>query len=130
MPSGKVNWYDNDVILAVENATDEILTQLAFWIEGEAKPPPCPVDTGFMRNAIYAIGPERDHRSKAESEARGAADRPMAPMPQVGEHKAAIHGAAEYTVFQEMIHGFLYGALQRAQKQAPGVIREVGRERL
>ena len=125
---GKVNWYENDVLLRVEGATDELLTQLAFYVEGEAKVG-APVDTGFMRNAIYAIAPDQNHRSNAEAESSGAADRPLAPFPDVGAHEAAVHGAAEYTIYQEMARSFLYDALEKARAVAPGIIQEVGRNK-
>ena len=94
----QVNWYDNDVILAVENATDEILSQLAFFVEAEAKPL-MNVDTGFMRNATYAIAPDQNHRNTAEAQAGAVADRSLAPFPDVGEHEAAVHSAAEYAIY-------------------------------
>lgn len=124
-----VNWYDNDVILAVEDATDEILAQLAFFIEAEAKPL-MNVDTGFMRNATYAIAPDQNHRNTAEAQARARADRSLAPFPEVGEHNAAVHSAAEYAIYQEMQNPALYTALQRAQQEAKSVIQEVGRAKL
>ena len=127
--SGKVDWYANDVILRIENATDELLTQLAFYVEGEAKVG-APVDTGFMRNAIYALAPDQNHRSTAEAESAAAADRELAPFPDLKPHEAAVHGAAEYTIYQEMAKSFLYDALEKARKVAPGIIQEVGRKRL
>ena len=128
MPSGKVDWYANDVILRAEGATDELLTQLAFYVEGEAKIE-APVDTGFMRNAIYAIGVDQNHRSTAEGEAGAVADRELAPYPDLKPHEAAVHGAAEYTIYQEMVRSFLYRALEKARAVAPGIIQEVGRKR-
>ena len=125
----KVNWYANDVILRVEGASDELLTQLAFYVEGEAKTG-ATVDTGFMRNAIYAIAPGGDHRAMAAMRARGRADRPLARMPQIGEHEAAVHAAAHYTIYQEMRVGFMYRALERARDVAPGIIQSVGRGKL
>ena len=127
--SGKVDWYANDVILRIENATDEILTQLAFYVEGEAKVG-APVDTGFMRNAIYALGPDQNHRSTAEGESAAVADRGLAPFPDLKPHEAAVHGAAEYTIYQEMAKSFLYDALEKARKVAPGIIQEIGRAKL
>lgn len=128
----KVDWYSQDVIFAVDTATDDILTQLAFQGEGIAKAG-APVDTGFMRNAIYAIAPGGSHRAQAEADATEALAgtieaRGMVSAAEVGQHEAAIHGAAEYTAFQEMRVGFLYAALQQLQAIAPGVIRAVGRE--
>lgn len=130
--SVKVDWYSQDVVFAVEKATDKILTQLAFEGEGIAKSG-APVDTGFMRNAIYAIAPGGSHRAQAEADAAetlaGTIEaRGMVSTVEVEPHEAAIHGAAEYTAFQEMRVGFMYAALQALQEIAPGIIRAVGRE--
>lgn len=130
MSDAVVNWYEEDVKLSVDNATDELLTELAFYVEGEAKIPPTPVDTGFMRNAIYAIGPLTSHRGRAVVEARSAADRNMASEPRIGEREAAVHGAAEYTIYQEMRVGFMYRALEKAQQVAGGIIQSTGKKHL
>ena len=53
------------------NATDEILTRLAFQVEGEYKVR-AKVDTGFMRNSAYAITPLANRRLRLH-EMRGAA---------------------------------------------------------
>ena len=129
MSDAQVNWYEEDVKLAVDKATDELLTELAFYVEGEAKTG-ATVDTGFMRNAIYAIGPLTSHRAQAVAEAKSRADRDVAPTPQIGEHEAAVHGAAEYTIFQEMKVGFLYRALEKAQQVAGGIIQKAGKAHL
>lgn len=127
--SGKVNWYENDVLLQVEGATDEILTKLAFFVEAEAKPL-MNVDTGFMRNAVYSITPLAQQRAQAEAQAQGVADRSLAPLPDVGAHDAAVHSAAEYAIYQENQNPALYTALERARQEAPGVIQKVGRAKL
>jgi hypothetical protein len=124
--AGKVNWYGKNLLLLVDGASDEILTQAAFVVEAEAKVA-SPVDTGFMRNAIYAITPLANQRAQAEAEATTAAARPLAPSPQVGKHEAAVHGAAEYTIYQEMKRGFLYGALEKAARQFGGIVAGVKR---
>lgn len=126
MADGTVKWYANDVLLIVDDATDELVSRLAFHVEGEAKVG-APVDTGFMRNAIYAITPLANNRGRASGEARGTADRELASEPSLEEHEAAVHAAAEYTIYQEMRRSFLYNALEKAQSIAPGVIQEVGR---
>jgi hypothetical protein len=126
---GKVDWYANDVLLVVDGASDEILTKLAFEVEAVAKPG-APVDIGFMRNAIYTVAPEHNGRQAAEAEARGAnPDAAIAPELHIAEHEATVHGAAEYTIYQEQRGGFLYRALEAAQKVAGGIIQEVGRKR-
>lgn len=131
--NGRVDWYGDDVLLAVDGATNEFVSQIAFMVEGEAKVG-APVDTGFMRNAIYAItplgqgapAPSGMYRSSAEG--RIVERRRAESVPELGEGEAAVHAAAEYTIFQEMAQGFLYRALEKAQGFAGGVIESVGRE--
>jgi len=125
--NAKVDWYTDDVLLIVDNATDELLTELAFYVEGEAKVG-ATVDTGFMRNAIYAVTPLAKQRAQAEVEAKAVADRPLAPEPKVDDGTAAVHAAAEYTIYQEMRVGFFYHALEMAREVAPGFIQTVGRK--
>jgi hypothetical protein len=128
MPDAQVNWYEDDVILVVDQATDDFVSRIAFHVEGEAKVG-APVDTGFMWNAIYAITPAGSNRGRAVASARGAAaDRDLASEPGIGEGEAAVHAAAEYTIFQEMRRGFLYRALERAQAVAGGMIEAAGKE--
>jgi hypothetical protein len=125
--TGRVNWYEEEARLAVGEATDEFLKKLAFQGEGYAKVG-APVDTGFMRNAIYGLGPGGTHRRAAVAEARGtegAGARVLADAPRLDEHTAAIHGAADYTIHQEERVGFLYGALEKLKGIAGGVIETV-----
>jgi len=126
-----VNWFENDVLLAVERATDRLLTALAFQGEAlaatnapSAKPG---FDTGFMRAAIYGVGPTGSHRDEARGKAQALADRELAPAIDLEEHTAGIHAAAEYTVYWETRFGFLYRAIEELQGMTDGVIREVAR---
>ena len=138
--NSQVNWYEEDVKLAVDNATDEFLTGLAFYVEGEAKVE-ADVDTGFMRNAIYTVLPEGEffggqsgkgrksgvYRNKqGQTVQRNRTD----STPGVGKNEAAVHGAAEYTIEQEMKHGFMYRALEKAQSVAGGLIQRAGKKHL
>ena len=132
--SGKVNWYENDVLLKIEGATDEVLTALALWVEGEAKVN-MNVDTGFMRNSTYTIPATGENPStgwesgKYTSRTTGrAAQRNRVASPAVPEHTAAVHSAAEYAIYQEIENPSLYPALENAKKQAKGVITEVARD--
>ena len=134
MAEGKVNWYENDALLQVDNATDELVTKLAFLVEGYAKVE-ARVDTGFMRNAIYTI-PATGHRPKVgpksgsyRSEKTGdmVPRRRVNQVPKLPPLTAAVHAAAEYTIYREMEDHFLYDALTKVQRDTPGVIREVGR---
>lgn len=125
-----VNWFENDVLLAVDKATDKMLNDLAF--EGEALAKANiqaneQIDTGFMLNSTYGVGATEDHRAQAEAEARAVAEREMARPPDLEEGQAGIHAAAEYAIYQEMRRSFLYKALEQLQGRAGGVIREVAR---
>jgi hypothetical protein len=124
-------------VVVVEGASDDILTAAAFQAEGTAKADSTmPVDTGFMWNAVYGIGPEKDHRGQAQPTGMYTSKKTgqeslhvLAPEPDVPEHTAALHGAAHYTIYQEIKHGFMYRALQAVTGQIGGIIRQVGKER-
>ena len=122
---GKVDWYGKELVMLVRDASDEILTQAAFQAEGVAKPN-APVDTGFMRNAIYGVGPTGSHRGAVPG---GDEDHVAAPSPNLPEHTAALHGAAHYTIYQEIKHGFLYQSIKAVAGQIGGIIRQVGKGR-
>ncbi len=125
MAGGRVDWYAERARLAVDDATDEFLTALAFEGEGFAKVN-APVDTGFMRNAIYGLGPGGSHRRAAVSDAQAVGDgEALADAPDLDERTAAIHGAADYTIVQEERVGFLYGALEKLKRVAGGIIERV-----
>ena len=131
---GKVNWYENDVLLKIEGATEDFLNSLALWVEGEAKVN-MNVDTGFMRNATYTILVGGDASAGAESgsytnRAGRSVQRNRVPVPAVPPGAAAVHMAAEYSIFQELINPSLYPALEKAKKIAKGVIEEIGKAQL
>ncbi len=129
---GVVNWYEDDVMLVVEGATDEFVSKIAFMVEGEAKVG-APVDTGFLRNAIYAVTPLGQGAAAASGMYRSSAEgrmverRGVSGTPELGPGEAAVHAAAEYTIYMEMEEAFLWRALERAQGYAGGVIQDVGR---
>jgi hypothetical protein len=125
--SSRVDWYGDRVMIQVDEASDEMLTRLAFQAEGEAKKR-APVDTGFMRNSGYGAGPTGNHRGRAELDARGAAERNLAREPQVGDGRAFLHFAALYTVFVETRSAFIYPALQAVARMAGGMVETVGKE--
>ncbi len=126
MPAnGKVKWYGDEMMLTALGASDEMLAEFAFNTEGVAKTG-APVDTGFMRNAIYSITPQGNTRQSAAASSQASADRPLAPAPRVGPHEAATHAAAEYTIYQEERHGFIYAALQDTASKSNGVITATG----
>lgn len=125
--NAKVNWYGKDVMLILDGASAELLSAAAMqgvaFIKTDAN---LPVDTGFMRNAVYGIGTE-SHRTHAEAEARAVADRELAPEPDIPAGEAAIHAAAEYTIYQENKHNFIYHGLERLARAMDGIIHTVAK---
>ena len=138
MPSnGKVNWYENDVLLKIAGATDDVLNSLALYVEGEAKVN-MNADTGFMRNATYTIlvGGDTANESDWESgwfdssKTGRVVKRARVSTPAIPAGAAAVHMAAEYSIFQELINPSLYPALEKAKNVAKGVIEEIGKAQL
>ena len=130
MAESKVNWYQDRVILSVDKATDEMLTKLAFQIEGQAKVnirDNGQIDTGFMVNSVYAV-PPGGGSDYAEAQGAAEARNPKAVMlaeTQAPEGGAAVAAGAEYAVYQEMANSFLYRALEQVAGDAEGKLREV-----
>jgi len=121
----KFNWYGKEVSLILDGAAEELLTAAAFQGEALIKTDvDLPVDTGFMRNAVYAIGTE-SHRDKAVADALAVANRELAPEPDVPDGEAAIHAAASYTMYQENKHNFIYNGLKRTARAMKGIVAEM-----
>ena len=127
--SASVEWYGDEVLQLVDAAIDEFLTKLAFQGEAFAKVG-ANVDTGFMRNAIYGMGPNDSHRNQAETDAKSKADREFAREPGLEAGAAAIHGAAEYTIYQEERVGFMYEALEQLKGVLGATVAQAGKEHL
>lgn len=137
MAQVEINWYENDVLLAIEDITDELLTKLAFRGEELAKKQVQAngqIDTGFMVNTIYAVAPGGQSNTGWESgeyESRKTGElvqrERVTGELQLEPHQAAIHCAAEYAAYQETRASFLYKAVERLQQEAGGIIQEVAR---
>lgn len=133
MPDSRVNWYENDVLLVVDNAQREMLLALAFQVEAEFKTR-ARVDTGFMRNSTYVQGAETStflpktdtlrSRRTGRMEKRETVGRPEVPT---DDQEVIIGVAANYALYREIEDGALHQALQAASQQAPATIQEVGK---
>jgi hypothetical protein len=135
MADAKVDWYGEDVRLVVEGATAEILAELGFQVEGQAKVNIVAndqVDTGFMLNSGYTITPERSGYGTAKKMAGPKnPEAQMGPEPRLPEGAgAAVVWGAEYSIYQELLKSFLYRALEQVAKGAGGTIERVGKEEL
>lgn len=121
-----VNWYENDLRIAIDNASDEFLRALALQITGEAKID-APVDTGFLRNTDYIIAPGMNtFRTQDGPEGRSTVN----SAPSVGGKEAVAGFAADYAIHAEVRKPFIYPALLRVQSQAGGIIEQSGRRHL
>lgn len=117
--SDTVKWYGEKVLLRVKDVNDDVLTDMAYMGEAQAKIYETAVDTGFLRSSIYASTPKGNSYSPDGGRRPGAQ---AAPPVSVGKNEAAIGAAAEYAVFVEMRINFLYRALEWLVGQFGGAI--------
>lgn len=117
-----VNWYADDVKLAVQGVGRDALLAIAFQIIAEAKPD-VPVDTGFLRNSDYVVGAGKNTFIAQQND-----DRRTVPNPPPTEDNEVIAGfAADYAIHVETRHPFLYPALLRVRQQVDGIIKQVSK---
>lgn len=119
----EINWYEQDVMLAVEGATQDFLLAMAHQVIAEAKPN-VPVDTGFLRNSDYVIGAGTNTFTPKHSGDKQTVSSP--PTPQDDEVVAGF--AADYAVYQEIQRSFLANALESVAQQAQGIIQTAGKK--
>lgn len=143
MPIGEpqppqVNWYERDVMLVINEATEEMLRAVALQVEGQSKiniEENGQVDTGFMRSSVYVSGlglssydetlPSGVYGSSKSGEP--GERRIMPEVLDAGEGIAVVVGA-EYAIHQEMRDSFLYrGAEMVAGGLAEATMESVAR---
>ena len=132
-PRVQVDWYANDVLLAIEEATHEALLAMGFDVEGQAKinvQQNGQIDTGFMVNSVYTTdGSESGYRAASAAAHAKNPEGEMAPEADAGEGVAVAVGAS-YAVYQEMKNSFLYRGLEQvAGGRAEAAIEQVARRR-
>lgn len=131
MAQAKVDWYGKDVMLAVDEMSQEALLEIALRVEERAKGNIVAndqVDTGFMLNSGYTVSAmgQSTYGEARQAENRNPKARLM-PEVRLGEALAAVAFGAEYAVYQEMLKSFLYRAAEQVANEAGGIIEEVGR---
>lgn len=119
MADSTVKWYGEQVLLKVKDATDAVLTDMAYMGEAQAKVNETMVDTGFLRSTVYAATPKGD--SYAPEFGLRTDGRAAGPV-RVGKGEAAIGAAAEYAIYIEMKINFLYRSLEWLVSQFGGTI--------
>jgi hypothetical protein len=133
-----VNWYKQKAGAKVDEATERLAEALAFRIEERAKiniseAPGASgqglIDTGFMINSTYVVLPDDstyvDDTGYQVNQAGQQVWRQMAPEAELEGALAAVAVGAEYAIYQEMIHHFLYQAAEDAASEA-GADLEIG----
>jgi hypothetical protein len=132
--SAQVNWYGEQVILRVKGATRELLARLALQGEQLAKEniqANNQIDTGFMLNTVYSMGPGGaaspvwESGQYTDKAGKLVQRRGGTPAP-VGPDEAAVGCVAEYAVYQELANSFLYRAMELLASDAGGIIGSVG----
>lgn len=132
--SGKVIW--NDGLLAeIQGVAKDMLSEMAFAVEGEAKKNLTnnnQVDTGFLRNSVYAVTPNGSTEDKIDPNGRYKSRKTgrMVDRRQSGQTvtinsdgtSAAVVAGADYAIHQEAEKSFLYRAGESVARQADGII--------
>lgn len=124
-------FYTKRVMEAARGRADDVVTAMAFQVEGQAKinvRENGQIDTGFMLNSIYTVAPEGNTYRQAWStgdyastKEGGAEHRELGGEMSAREHMALVVVGAEYGLFQETRNSFLYRALDMVSADSPDV---------
>lgn len=128
--SESVDWFGDEVRLKLRDASAAMVRAAAFAVEGQAKVNITnngQVDTGFMRNSVYAA----TDKGLSESASSGTfmshkegrqIERQALPQMSAPENGALVAVGAEYGIWQEQENPFLYPALERVAQSMEGEI--------
>lgn len=132
-----LDWYGKDASALVKRATSQSVKRLAFTLEGATKDRITSngqVDTGFMRNSVYAITADgksggvesaifKGVKSKKTGKIGQARKRTSLSAPELrGEYAAFVGVGADYAVHQEMKNSFLRTSFDQVAVDAPSII--------
>lgn len=133
-----VNWYEDKVRLVINKAVRQSAANIAFRIEELTKinireAPGASgqglIDTGFMFNSVYVV--TEDDSTYNDTEATGLypdregriVERNIAPEePLDGAALALVAVGAEYAIYQEIEHHFLFDAVEMTAIDIDGLI--------
>ena len=129
----KIDWYDEEVLLIIEELTAEALEVTAYDVASLARQNIVNkdlIDTGFMMNSTYAKGAFNSRYNDAV-QAQGM--NPKAEIfPDVNlesDTEAIVAVAAEYGLYVEMKQPYLYPALVEGSHRAGGHIQIKAKEK-
>jgi hypothetical protein len=128
-----IDLYIDHVEVAVKEATDEVLKQLAYRIVELAQVNirlNDQIDTGFMVNSVYPIWQDGSGHGAAETAARAMADREVIEEQLEAGASAAVVVGANYAIYQEAANPFLYRAADEAAIQFGAEAERIYKEKL
>lgn len=123
----KVDWYDTEVMLIIEELTAEALEVTAYDVASLARQNIVAkdlIDTGFMMNSTYAKG--RFNSRYADATGAHGLNPEADIFPDVdleSDLEAVVAVAAEYGLAVEQRAPYLYPALVEGSKRAGGHIQ-------
>ena len=113
-----VKWNGDDLILLIQEGLNLSLDEIAAEGAGRAKQNIVrngQVDTGFMLNSVYSVGPNSNSYSGGE---KSEAAR------RVGENEALFGASAEYALINELKKAFVYPAAESLANDTPGILKK------
>lgn len=113
-----VTWNGEALLLMIQEGLNLSLDQIAAEGAGRTKQNIVrngQVDTGFMLNSVYSVGPNSNTFSGGQkSEAARSA----------GEGEALFGASAEYALINELRKPFVYPAAESLAKDVPGIMKQ------
>jgi len=130
---GEIDWFEEEVFLKIEGASEEVIRSAAFQILNHAKiniQQNGQIDTSAMWNSGYILihGQEDTYaeaRGDAESANPDAEVAPKVTLPT--DALASVAFGVNYAFWQELKNPFLFPALQQTEKEMGGIIKKVKR---
>lgn len=120
----------DEIVAQAREAMGLSLDAIALQIESQVKVEITTndqVDTGFLRESVYALLSTGSHYSQAVSAAKGKnPDGQIESEAGLGDAQAAVAVGAEYASEQEQKKSFLFRGAEKVAKQAGATIEQVG----
>lgn len=128
----KLDWYGRDALVHIDGLTAEGLSAAVLQMVAEAKLNATTngqVDTGFMRNSVYAVLPDGQSNYSDITTSGDYTDRagdvvnrvaaPEVDLPDGAQGVTAVLAvAAEYALYQEISRPFVWPAIDRVRDMA------------
>lgn len=127
--AGTLKWYGDELRLKFKKAERAMVDAAAFMVEGGVKGGAA-VDTGFLRNSVYAITPSSNSYGPAAGAAMGVkshSSQILAGPASPPADGAVVGVAARYALYAEARAPFIYPAVERVAGASEAQIVAAGR---